>query len=257
MTGRLPYRLRLLFAQVGLAVSLVIAMQIVSGGGGLGIWGPAPARIGRQLLAWFATGEVLPHLFSTLQVMAMGYAIGLAVGSGLGIALGLSPRQGRAWDGLIRALNSIPLFALAPLFVLWLGIGLLPQLLVVVVVVGYLILSVTLSAVRDVDRDVVATLQTMGASRRQIVAKVILPSVRPAILFGAQVGVPYGLVAAIAAELIVGSRGLGYLLARAGGQLEIDQLYADILLIMAIGVVINVAIGRGAGRWSDPQSQLP
>jgi NitT/TauT family transport system permease protein len=244
-------RLRLLLAQVGVGIALLGVWEVLDLSGRYGIWIGNPVRTAARLVEWIGSGELWPHLTTTLTELAIGYVLGGAVGVVLGVGLGLLPRQGRAWDPLIRGLNAIPRFALAPLFILWLGIGLLPKVALVATAVGYILLSTTLDGVRRVDQDVLVSVRIMGASRWQVTTKVLLPSALSAIVLGARLAIPYGLVATIAAELLVGVRGLGYLLSRASGYLEMDQMFADIVVIMALGIILNVALGARTRAWQS------
>lgn len=242
-------RARILAAQVAVGAGLVGLWELLDISGRYGVWIGNPVRTAAQLVQWVITGEIWPHLFSTLLELAIGYAIGAVGGVILGVGLGLLPRQGRAWDPLVRGFNAIPRFALAPLFILWLGIGMLPKVTLVATAVGYIMLSTTLDGVRRVDRDVVMSVRIMGASRWQVTTKVTLPSALSAIMLGARIAIPYGLVATIAAELLVGVRGLGFLLSRASGYLDMDQMFADIVIIMAVGVLLNLLLGARTPAW--------
>jgi ABC-type nitrate/sulfonate/bicarbonate transport system permease component len=118
-----------------------------------------------------------------------------------------------------------------------------PKVALVSAAVGYIVLSTTLDGVRHVDGELVTAVQVMGARRLQVVRIVILPSALSAILLGLRLAIPYGLVATIAADMLVGAQGLGFLISRASGYLDIDQLFAAIAIVLAIGVALSTLIG--------------
>lgn len=249
------WRLKILAGQVLIAVVILAAWELADRSGRYGIWISAPSRIAVQLWEWFIAGSILPQLWASLQELFVGYLVGSVIGVGLGLAIGLTPRGGRAWDPLIRGFNAIPRFALAPLFIIWFGTGLEAKVVLIATAVGYIMLSTTLDGVRRVDQDLTISIRLMGASRMQVTRLVVIPAARSAMLLGARIAIPYGLVAVVAADMLVGTRGLGYLISRASGYLDMDQLFAAIVLVMGIGVVLNTVVGSRT-RGMDTTGQV-
>ena len=204
-------------------------------------WLSAPSLIVVRLIRW--TGDDLAlHAATTVAEMAMGLAVGVPAGVVAGVLLGRSPLLATLLRPIIVGFYSVPLVTLAPLLILWFGLDMEPKVVLVAVVVFFLIFFNTFSGVQAIDRDLVATLMLMGASRREEFRKLILPASSAWILSGLKIALPYALIAATVGEMIASRRGLGFLVTRSASQIDMTGLYAGLIVLMAIGV----AIGAGA-----------
>ncbi len=144
-----------------------------------------------------------------------------------------------ALDPFIMAFYGIPRIALAPLFIIWFGIGLVSKVIVVVSVVFFIAFVNTLAGLREVDTGLVSILKSMGANERQMFTKVRIPAAAPWIFVGLRVGVPYALVGAIIGELLAASKGLGYLIQRYSAFLDTGHVMALIITLGALVVIFN------------------
>jgi NitT/TauT family transport system permease protein len=184
--------------------------------------------------------------------MVVGFAIGATAAILLGFVLARNIILARLIDPFMIAFYSIPKLALAPLFILWFGIGLEPKVILVTTVVFFLVFVNTYAGVRDVDQELVDCIRLMGANQREIFMKVILPSASPWIFTGLKLAVPNALIGAIVGEIMASNRGLGYLLMNAQGQFDTAGVMAVIVLLMVIGWLINEGVNRAQGhllRW--------
>ena len=158
---------------------------------------------------------------------------------------------GKALDPLILVFYSLPKIALAPLFVIWFGIGIEMKIILTATIVFFLVFLNTYTGVRGVSRELVAIMRLMGARERDILGKVVLPSVVTWVFAGLKLSVPYALIGAIVGELIAANRGLGYLLSNAAGQFNTAGVFAAIAAIVFLTVLLNMAV-RLFERWVMP-----
>lgn len=245
-------------ARLSLLAVVLGAWQLASGDFLDPFFFSSPMAIGEQLWELFASGEVWPHLWVTLQEMAAGFAIGATAGIATGLAFGTMPFLGKVFDPFIIAFYSLPKIALAPLLILWFGIDLAPKIVLSAIIVYFLVFFNTLSGVRAVDIDLVNVLRVMGATKRQVMMKVTVPSALTWIFAGLKVSVPYALVGAVTGELIASSRGLGFLVQRSAAYFDTTGVFAALFILMLISTTLDQVLGVVEGRymrWRRSNSQ--
>lgn len=208
------------------------------------VWVSSPLAILAKLASWVLDGSLWPHLGATLLATSFGYAVGCASGVASGLLLGLMPRVQRVLRPFITALYSLPKPALAPLFVIFLGIGLESKIALVAITVFFLLLYNTLDGVRDLDRQLLETFRIMGAAEREIALKVVVPGVLPWIFSGLRIGVRYAFTAAVIGELIAGNQGIGFLIERSAGQYNASGVFAGVLVLVLCSVAVTELISR-------------
>lgn len=234
--------MRLWVVRAILAVVLVLAWEAA------GTWLVDPFFISRPTLVfgvlaeWIATGRLLHHTWITVQEMLLGLALGSAAGIVVGLALGLRPGLARLLDPFVMGIYSLPKVALGPLFILWFGIGITMKIMLSAVIVFFLVFFNTLAGVRSVDRSLVSVVRMMGASRAQVVRKVVIPSALVWIFLGLRVSVPYALIGAVVGEIIASNRGLGFLLSNAAGYLDTPGLFAALIALMVLAILVNAGV---------------
>jgi NitT/TauT family transport system permease protein len=211
-------------------------------------WISQPSDILARLGGWISRGTLGFHLAITLQEMVMGFVLGACLGLVVGFALARNLLLSRLFDPFIIGFNSIPKLALAPLFILWFGIGMEPKVVLVTTVVFFLVFLNTYAGVRDVDTELVDIVRLMGAGSWDIVSKVVLPSATPWILTGFKVAVPYSLISAVVGEIMASNKGIGYLLMNAQGQFDTAGVFAAIVVLMVMGLIINEVVNRAEDR---------
>lgn len=211
-----------------------------------------PSAIWAELTDWITSGYLALHIGVTLQAMAYGFLLGTGVGIVAGFALGLIPILHRIFDPFIMAVYSLPKLALAPLFVLWFGIGMQMKVVLTGVIVFFFVFWNTFAGVRETDSELVDVLRVMGASRRDIIRKVVLPGSLTYIYVGLKLAIPMALVGAVVGELIASNRGLGYILMLSAGQFDTSGLMAALVVLMIIATVMNGLLNRSEHyvmRW--------
>jgi len=251
-------RAGLIALRVVVGVALLGAWQLLSGPVLPAFWVSDPWRIVQLLWNWFTDGSVWPHLEATLLAAIAGYVLGCIVGVGLGLILGFMPRALRIFGPYLMALYSLPKIALAPLFVIALGIGISSKIALVAVTVFFILLYNTVDGVRDIDPGLVESLLLMGATRREISLKVMIPGAMPWVFNGMRISVRYALSTTILAELIAANRGIGYLIEASAGEFNSTGVFAGVVLLSAIGVAVtelvtffeaSTSAGPGRGNY--------
>jgi NitT/TauT family transport system permease protein len=229
----------------------IAAWQFAPFGRGMELWVSRPFLILARLWEWVDDGSLWPHLFATGSEMIIGYLLGCASAIWLGLVLGMLPKLNRVLAPFLAAFYAMPKIALAPLFVIFFGIGLESKVALVWITVFFLVFNNTLDGVRDVDRDLIQVLRIMGARRSEIVRKILLPSAAPWIFTGMRIAVRYAFTSALLAELMAANRGLGFLIEYHSGSFDTTGAYAAILVIVILSVGITEILSRienSAGR---------
>lgn len=201
-----------------------------------------PSQIFTDLRQLFITGEVFQHLAITLQEALFGLAIGTVLGIVIGFILGKIDLLAKVFEPIITALYGIPKLALAPMFILWFGIGLESKVFLSLLMVFFLVFFNTFSGVRDVDPNLIGAVKLMGANDRQILRKVVLPSCIPWILAGVRGGLGASLLGALVGEYIGASAGLGWMIQYATGVYEVDRVMSCIVILLVIGLLLNMGL---------------
>ena len=205
----------------------------------------SPVAVLSKLITWIMNGTLLFHTYHTVVVAVVGFLCGAVVGMSFGILLGRMQKLSDLLDPFILGFYSLPKVALAPLFVLWFGIGMSMKIILVAVIVFFLVFLNTYTGVRNVSRDQITILRLMDANERHILFKVILPSAFSWVFAGLRLSVPYALIGAIVGEMIASNRGLGYLLADASGQFDTGGVFAALIACVVLGIALNGAVRLG------------
>jgi NitT/TauT family transport system permease protein len=215
-------------------------------------WISSPSAIVAVLAGWIADYSLFGHVAATLTEMVLGYVAGAAFAIVCGLCLGLLPRVERITAPVVTALYALPKIALTPLFVIAFGIGLESKIVLVASTVFFLILYNTLDGVRDIDRDLVEALEIMGATRREIVHKALVPATMPWIFTGLRVAVRYAFTAAILGELMASNEGIGYLIEASAGDYNTAGVYAAVFVLVVFSVLFTELLTRTEAsslRW--------
>ena len=215
-------------------------------------WVSSPSKVFLYLYEVFTDGSIFGHLGITLYETFAGSFIGSIFGISLGFALGRREVLAQILDPYVVAFNGIPRIALAPLFIIWFGIGPTSKVILVVSVVFFLTFFNTYAGVKGVDAELKNILRIMGATERQILMKVTLPAIVPWITTGLKISLPYAIVAAVVGEFIAASKGLGYLINYNTSLFSTTGALGGILILALVVVICNEAINRAESyllRW--------
>ena len=204
---------------------------------------PPPSAVG-QVMFDLAGGELWPHLGATATAAIAGLAAGLAIGIVLGFAAALLPRLAELLEPVMILLNAIPRVILAPLFVIWLGIGLASKLALATILVAVLIFFAVFNGIKEVDRRLVERVRTLGGGRGVLVREVYVPSVTAWVLGNFKVAVGFAFTGAVVGEFVASSRGLGYLLQFAQSTYNAALTLALIVIIMTFVLILFALAAR-------------
>jgi len=201
-----------------------------------------PLDVLDRLWQWIHTGEIAEHLITTLHELVLGLAIGVSTGVVVALILGSSPTLAAVFSPLVTVAYSFPQLALAPLYILWFGVFLLPKVILISVVVFFLMFFNTFEGVKNVEGELIDAMRVLGARRVNLFRIVVLPATAVFVIVGLRHAVPFALRAAVFAEFISSVRGLGFLAMVSGRAYDSAGVYAAILCLLVVGVVLNAGV---------------
>ncbi len=218
---------------------------------------PAPSLIFHTWLVEFP--RFLPHVLTTLQEMLLGLLLAVLIGIPLAFLMFRYPVIERTLFPIVIGSQAVPVFAIAPLLVLWFGYGVSSKVVMASIIVFFPIVVNTLDGLKSTDPDLVNLLRSMGAKERQILWKVRVPQALPYFFTGLKIGVSVSTIGAVIGEWVGSTRGLGYLMLHANAQLRVDVVFVAILDLTVLGVglfALTAWIARKMMPWtSTPQTE--
>lgn len=207
-----------------------------------------PSDIAARIIQWLRTGSIWPHLIVTLEEAALAFVIGASAGVVMGFALARSPRIGALLDPYIRLLNALPRVVLAPIFLLWFGLGIWSKVALGITVVFFIVFFNTHQGVRDVDRVVVDNARMLGASEWQLVRHVLVPSAMTWVFSSLNISVGFAMIAVVVGEYLGAARGVGYLISQAEGTFDTTGVFAGMAVLSAVVLMVGWGVSR-LERW--------
>jgi NitT/TauT family transport system permease protein len=207
-----------------------------------------PTQIARRLMMWSADGALWGHLATTLEESLLGLLIGSALGIALGFWLGRSPFAAQVFDPYIKMLNAVPRIVLAPLFLLWFGLGIWSKVALAVTLVFFIMFFNTYQGVRNADRVLIDNVRMLGASERQLVRHVLVPSALIWIFSSLQTSLGFAMVGAVVGEYLGSTRGLGYVISQAEGTFDTTGVFAGMTVLAVVVVIVSAGVTR-LERW--------
>ena len=202
----------------------------------------SPVAIVSRLWSLLRSGEMVGHIYVTGVETLLGLVIGAVLGILLGMGLALAPRAAVVFDPFMVAFNGLPRVALAPLFVVWFGIGLTSKVAVGASIVVFTCFFATYLGMRNTDAALLRGIKALGATSGQLLLKVQLPFAIPWIFAGLKTSVAMALVGAIIGEFIAAGRGVGWYIAFAGGQFDTTGVFAGLLVLGVMAIVLDVGV---------------
>ena len=194
----------------------------------------------------------------TTQEIVYGFALSAVAGAALAILVGALPAADRALYPLIVAFQNIPKVALAPIFVLWFGYGVLPKMLLIAVIAFFPVTVNMRAGMNSVDPNLLQLARSVGASRLQILTRLQLPSSLPYLFAGLRIAITFSVIGAVVAEFAGASQGLGYLIQFASTQLDTPLVFAGLVVISVLGLALYYLVSLlewlVARRYPQPQA---
>ncbi|MBL0944850.1 MAG: ABC transporter permease [Hydrogenophaga sp.] len=212
-----------------------------------------PLKIFARIWAWFVTdADIYVHLWVTLAETLMAFGIGAVTGLAGGLWLALSPMASAILEPYIKALNSMPRIILAPIFAVWFGLGMGSKVALGVTLVFFIVFFNVYQGVKEVSPVVLANARMLGASQKQLLRHVYLPSATSWVFSSLHTSVGLAFVGAVVGEYLGSSQGVGYLILQAEGQFDINTVMAGILVLTTFALVLDGLVGRiekGLMKW--------
>jgi len=210
-----------------------------------------PRLIAEGYLDMIESGDLVHDLAVSAVPFFLGLGAAVAVGVPLGIVMGWRPRVGYALDPLMTIFYASPLAALAPLFVIFFGVGVSGKAVIVFFLAVFPFIFNACAGVRVVDRRLIDVVRSLGGGERDIYLKILLPGVLPFIVAGARIAVGRAMIAILIGEFFAASEGIGFAISRYGDLFAIDKMFGCILTVMVIAVILTEGI-RFAERAAFP-----
>lgn len=205
-----------------------------------------PSLIASALVEMIRSGSLLSNLAVSGIPFVYGFVAAALVGVAIGLVMGWRVRVGYALDPLMTALYASPLVALAPLVVVFVGVGVAAKTLIIFVLAVFPFIFNSFTGVRAIDPLLINVVRSLGGKEKDLYFKVIIPSVLPYIVAAARIAVGRALIGVLVAEFFAASEGIGYAIERYGNLFAMDRMFGAILTIMVIAVAFTEGI-----RWAE------
>jgi NitT/TauT family transport system permease protein len=203
---------------------------------------PPLSMVWDEALRMWQVSHLMLHTGVTAAEVLSGFLLGSLLGAVVGYLLGMSPTAEFALSPYILALQIAPKVAFAPLFILWMGFNVYPKILVAILIVFFPVMVNVLTAIRNVDPDLVNLARAFKATRAQIFWKIEFPTSLPPMFAGLRIGSTLAVVGVVVGELVGGNVGLGYLLSFGEGQANTAMVFVSILMLTIVGSVAYLAV---------------
>ena len=240
---------RVLAWQLALAVAVLALWQGLVGAKVIDpFFFSRPSDIAARIATWATSGALWGHLFVTLEESLLGLVIGAGIGITMGFGLARSPFAAAVLDPYIKMLNAVPRVVLAPLFLLWFGLGIWSKVALAVTLVFFVMFFNTYQGVRDADKVIIDNVRMLGASERQLVRHVLIPSALTWIFSSLQTSLGFAMVGAVVGEYLGAARGLGYVISQAEGTFDTTGVFAGMTVLSIVVVIVSTGVTR-LERW--------
>jgi NitT/TauT family transport system permease protein len=215
-----------------------------------------PSDILGRLAQLIWTGSIWPHLLVTLEEAFLAFVLGVASGVLFGFLLARVPFLSGLLDPYIRALNALPRVVLAPIFLLWFGLGIWSKVALGVTVVFFVVFFNTYQGVREVDPVILNNARMLGASERQLLRHVLIPSALTWIFSSLHISIGFALIAVVVGEYMGASHGIGYMISQAEGVFDTTGVFAGMMILSASVLLVGFFVDRLERRllrWKPEQ----
>jgi NitT/TauT family transport system permease protein len=204
-----------------------------------------PLKVMGRIWAWFVgDANIYTHLGVTLIETLLAFVVGASLGLAGGLWLALSPLASAILEPYVKALNSMPRIILAPIFAVWFGLGIASKVALGVTLVFFIVFFNVYQGVKEVSPVILANARMLGASPRQLLRHVYLPSATAWVFSSLHTSVGLAFVGAVVGEYLGSSQGVGYLILQAEGTFDINTVMAGILVLTAFALLLDALVGR-------------
>jgi NitT/TauT family transport system permease protein len=247
------------FWQIALLVLLLVLWHLVSRNQQVAFFLGEPIQVAGKIWSWFlpialppnplfpdgleGNADIYLHLATTLVETVLAFLIGTVLGLACGLWLALARTPSLILDPYIKAANSMPRVILAPIFALWFGLGIWSKVALAVTLVFFIVFFNVYQGVREVSPVVLANARMLGASQRQLLRTVYLPSATSWVFSSLHTSVGLAFVGAVVGEYLGSARGVGYLILQAEGTFDVNTVFAGIVVLTAFALLLDALVG--------------
>ena len=201
-----------------------------------------PVDVVKQIVAWFASGVIWKHLWVTLIESILAFVIGSIGGVLVGFWFARQPRTAAVFDPYVKMINALPRVVLAPIFALWLGLGIWSKVALGVTLVFFIVFFNVYQGVKEVSPTVLANARMLGMSERQLMRHVYWPSALSWMFSSLHTAVGFAVVGAVVGEYLGAAAGLGYLIQQAEGVFDVAGVFAGMFVLATFVIVIDTIV---------------
>ena len=203
-----------------------------------------PSDIAARVWQMFLAGTVWGHLGTTMLEAALSFLIGVSSGVLFGFLLARNQFLAALLDPYIRVTNALPRVVLAPIFLLWFGLGIWSKVALGVTVVFFIVFFNTFQGVREVDTVIVNNARMLGASERQLIRHVLIPSALTWIFSSLHISIGFAIIAVVVGEYLGASRGIGYMISQAEGVFDTTGVFAGMTILAGVVLMVGALVDR-------------
>jgi NitT/TauT family transport system permease protein len=201
-----------------------------------------PVDVADQIVDWFARGVIWKHLWVTLIESILAFVLGSIGGVLVGFWFARQPRTAAVFDPYVKMVNALPRVVLAPIFTLWLGLGIWSKVALGVTLVFFIVFFNVYQGVKEVSPTVLANARMLGMSERQLMRHVYWPSALSWMFSSLHTSVGFAVVGAVVGEYLGSAAGLGYLIQQAEGVFDVAGVFAGMFVLAAFVIVIDTLV---------------
>lgn len=249
---------RIRFMQVALFAGFLVLWWYASGRLVDRLFVSDPIAVAHTLFEVVLDGTLWWHLRQTLIEMALGYVLGVSIGISLAVVVSSLPWGQSIMRPLMLGLFAVPKVSLAPVVIVWLGIYLAPKIALSASLVTFIVYFNTIAGIASVNPSVQGMVRVMGASRLDLLTKLILPHAAPYIFTAMRITAPGALIGAIIGEFLSANRGIGFFIAAASSRYDTARVFAGIISLLVFVLLLNAAIAlleQRVARWRPRQER--
>lgn len=203
-----------------------------------------PSDIAVRVWQMFVSGAVWGHLATTITEAALSFVIGVTAGVLFGFILARNRFLAALFDPYLRVANSLPRVVLAPIFLLWFGLGIWSKVALGVTVVFFIVFFNTFQGVREVDPVIINNARMLGASERQLIRHVLIPSALTWIFSSLHISIGFAIIAVVVGEYLGASKGVGYMISQAEGVFDTTGVFAGMTILASVVLCVGAGVDR-------------
>lgn len=244
----------ILAIQAAIVVVALGGWEVVSTSFDFEFWISSPSSVWEQLVTWASSGELWLGIKATMMVTLLGFVPGALAGALTGFVFGWFRTVGRIFEPFVLALYTLPKIALAPLFVLWFGIGVLPKVVLAAVLVFFLVFFTTFQGAKSVDRSMLEMGYLMGGGKLEVFRKIVVPTSAVWMFSGFKIALPYALIGAVVGEFIAATEGIGFMIKNATNEFNTAGVFGGLVVLMILATLLTQVlrlIEHKVLHWQD------